>query len=203
MSQLKHRLVLALLLFSVALVPGFWATRLCANDVRTLLHLACPDNAQRSVTCEATEPRHLRIEIANADLLQADGSGPVRRLDLNAVGLIWLPSALLLACGLAAPGSLIRKSTLVILGQFALQSCFALTLAFTVWEESAAIGLARLGPQMRTAASLAAGFMQNELTLALVLFAGGWALLAPPTVGVAQARALRFQTKAGGAKGHN
>jgi len=85
----------------------------------------------------------MRIVIVNRALLNPDGSGPVRNLDL---GFGFLPTALLLALILATPISLRRRGWALFLGFLCMHFLILLSLNFIIWNESMEISLVNLSP---------------------------------------------------------
>ena len=108
----------------------------------------------------------MRIVILNRALMARDGSGPVRNLDVNPVGLIWVPVALLGALVFMAPASAARRATAAALGCGAQQVFVAAVLSFAVWHNSAEIGLGNLSPWLQATAPRVSGILLHQITFA-------------------------------------
>lgn len=88
----------------------------------------------------------VRVTVANRAILNPDGSGQVRYLDLFPFALVWQANALFVALALAVPGSWRRRSWAVPLGLVLIHLYLLLFLSFAIWNESRYVGLAVLGP---------------------------------------------------------
>ncbi len=95
-------------------------------------------------------PSMVRIEIANRRWLSADGSGPVRHLDLDVHGFAILPTILLIALVLATPLPMGKRIVSLLLGLLLLQLVVMGFLALAIWNESAQIGLVNIKPEWKT-----------------------------------------------------
>jgi len=94
----------------------------------------------------------VRVTVANRAILNPDGSGEVRYLDLFPFSLVWQASALFVALALAVPGSRRRRSWAVPLGLVLIHLYLLLFLSFAIWNESRYVGLAVLSPSMAVVA---------------------------------------------------
>lgn len=108
------------------------------------------DNDRRELSFETpgddSERREdTRVVIVNRRLMHADGSGPVRNLDMNASGF-WAATALLLALIFATPLRWRRRAVALILGLVGIHGFMLLFLGFCIWDESTEIGLVTLTP---------------------------------------------------------
>lgn len=163
------RFVVIYLIFSP---PWTGWDRIYGSFFRTLGGAVFHDNDQRELAFETpgkNSPRPLdtRIEIANRALLHADGSGPVRDFDLDARAFAWDPMALLAALILATAIPWRRKLRALLWGALSLQAVILLFLAFSIWNESAQIGLGHLTPFWQSAADAATDFIVTQTRLAL------------------------------------
>lgn len=91
----------------------------------------------------AETPEDIRVVIVNQALLNADGSGPVRNLD---VGFGWQPVALLLALILSTPIPWKRRGWALLWELLSLHCLLFLCLKFFIWDESSEILLTTISP---------------------------------------------------------
>jgi hypothetical protein len=89
---------------------------------------------------------YTRVVIVNPALMQPDGSGPVRNLDIGMRGFGSTPLALLAGLILASPISWQRRGKALLWGIFWQQLLVFLTLGYCIWLDSAEIGLISLSP---------------------------------------------------------
>jgi len=92
---------------------------------------------------DSKQPFDTRIAIVNRALKRADGSVPVRNVDVE---FGWQPVALLLALILATPVSWRRRGWAVFWGLLGYHCFLLLSLDFVIWAESAEISLVTLTP---------------------------------------------------------
>ncbi len=97
-----------------------------------------------------TLPSMVRIEIANRRWLSADGSGPVRHLDLDVHGFALLPTMLLIALVFATPLPTNKRIVSLVSGLLLMQLVVIGFLALAIWNESAQIGLVNINPEWKT-----------------------------------------------------
>ena len=98
-------------------------------------------------TAEGTDhPLSTRVVIANKNMMNADGSGPVRNLDLDALTFAWKPTALFLALAIATPIPWRRRWRALLWGMPCVQAFILLFLAFCIWNESTEVLLVTLTP---------------------------------------------------------
>lgn len=109
---------------------------------------------------EPPHPGYTRIEIVNRRLMHADGSGPVRNLDLDPLGFGWKPTALVLALVAATPIAWRRRWRALLWGFACIQVIVLCFLAFRIWYESAEVALVTFTPFWKNAAD---GF--NDLVI--------------------------------------
>ncbi len=106
----------------------------------------------------------LRVVIVNSALMNADGSGPVRNLD---VGIDQRGLALLVALILATPVSRTRRGWTIFWGAISIHGAMLLILNFLIWRESAEIGLVTLPPFWKAAADTIRGIAIEQIDLGL------------------------------------
>lgn len=107
----------------------------------------------REIRFIVQDAHETRIEIANRRLLHADGSGPVRNVDLSAYALLWRPTSLFLALVLAAPLSLRVRLPAVGLGAALLIAVLWFTVGYVLWNESTEVALHTLSGAWKTIAN--------------------------------------------------
>lgn len=108
---------------------------------RTIVtHTLAGSNGTREVSVATPEGgaqvADFRLEIINRSLMNADGSGPVRNLDLNVAQIEMRPIALLFALFFATPISGKRRAYLFAIGVVLLQVGIHATLSICIWRES-------------------------------------------------------------------
>lgn len=87
---------------------------------------------------------YTRVVIVNPALMKADGSGPVRNLDIGTRGFGTTSLALLAGLILASPVSWSRRGRALLWGIFWHQVLVFLTLGYCIWLDSTEVGLASL-----------------------------------------------------------
>jgi len=90
----------------------------------------------------------LRVEIFDRRLAAADGSGPVRLVDLDAAAFWWLPTALLAALLLASPVPWRDRVARFLPAQACLQAVLLALLAVVIWRESGQLSAADGSPAL-------------------------------------------------------
>jgi exosortase/archaeosortase family protein len=132
----------------------------------------------REVSFVAQDAHETRMEIVNRRLMNSDGSGPVRDVDLSAYVLLWRPTSLFLAMVLAAPFS--RRVRLVALGVGALGilAMLWLTVDFVLWNESTEVSLHALSSTWKAVTNGVQETLLAVLSLAVPLAVALGALLA-------------------------
>jgi hypothetical protein len=113
------------------------------------------DNGPRDVVFldhprNAALPTMIRIEIANRQMLGADGSGPVRHLDLDVQGFALMPTILLISLILATPFATGSRILTLLFGCLIMQLVVIGFLGMAIWIDSAEIGLAKIPPEWKT-----------------------------------------------------
>jgi hypothetical protein len=113
-----------------------------------------------------------RIVIVNRGLMQADGSGPVRNLDLNLGHSELSAIALLVALLVATPLSWRRRGWSLLIGLIALQTCLLGILSLHIWRESAEVLLVTLSPSLKALTSVlqAASTEQSQIALPVLIW---------------------------------
>lgn len=107
-------------------------------------------------------PDYTRIEIVNRALMHEDGSGPVRDFDVDAIGFGWRQTALLLALIVATPLPWRRRGWALLWGLVCLHAFILIFLGFSIWDESAEVGLVTFSPWWKQIADGARDFMLWE-----------------------------------------
>jgi len=130
--------------------------------------------------CEVTvenlrDPGHAaadtRLVIVNPQLMTPAGSGPVRNLDFNSVRLGWYPTALFVALVLATPASFRRRFWTIVAGLVAVHGYALAVLAFSVWNESAAVSLVSRPTGWQPVSDRLQQALLNQLSLAVPVIA--------------------------------
>lgn len=136
-----------LLLFGLSLIPWPGLPAVCGSYFRAVGQLAFASKAgPRSLEFEPHEGHETRIVIVNRELMHADGSGPVRNLDLDSFNFTWRPASLFLALILASPVSWPRRTSAMVAGGVCLQMFLLFVLGFAIWNQSTEVGLVSLSP---------------------------------------------------------
>jgi exosortase/archaeosortase family protein len=154
------------LVFVLLGMPWPGVTGLCRDAFRGIGALAftTPKGA-REVIFESRGAHDTRIEIANRRLMNADGSGPVRDLDLDDFSVLWRPIWLVIALIAATPMPLRQRLRALCLGGACLGGYVLLTLKFVIWNESTEVSLNTLPPFWKGIA----GDAQSDLLVGLGL----------------------------------
>jgi hypothetical protein len=126
--------------------------------VQTLGNLAFGGTCgEREIDFERiTTPEHphlMRMVIVNRALMNADGSGPVRNLDLDIPGLVAQPLALLAALILSTPVPGRRRWMALFWGLVWEHVIVLSFIGFCIWIESSGISLAVIQPFWKTGLS--------------------------------------------------
>lgn len=87
-----------------------------------------------------------RIELANRDLVDHEGKGPVRYMELDTRGVGWVPTALLLSLVLATPVPWRRRGWALLWGLLAVHAYILFSLAIYIWNSSTELSLVMLTP---------------------------------------------------------
>ena len=126
------------------------------------------DDGRRELSFEtpgadSPRPDDTRVVIVNKALMNPDGSGPVRNLD---VGFGWQAVALLLALIFATPIPWKRKAWALVWGLLGIHCFLLLFLALCIWTESAEISLVVLSPFWKAIAIAVQEVLKGQLDLA-------------------------------------
>jgi hypothetical protein len=132
-----------------------------ANDGRRELNFI---TAQDTV-----HPLYTRIEIVNREMIHADGSGPVRNLDIDARAFGWKPTALFLALVIATPVPWRRRWRALLWGALCVQLFILLFLGFCIWDESAEVSLVTLEPFWKQIIDGTRAFAVSQYAMAIPL----------------------------------
>ena len=102
--------------------------------------LLCGATPERAVSFapenEVSGPGRLRLLIVQPERMAPDGSGPVRRLDFNALDVGWRPTALVLALGAAVSLPWRRRCRVMALGVAAVHAYALGALGSAIWNEA-------------------------------------------------------------------
>lgn len=162
-------LVRFVLLFALLAAPWPGVKSATGGYFRALCRLVfSADDGRRELSFEtpgadSPRPDDTRIVIVNKALMNPDGSGPVRNLD---VGFGWQAVALLLALILATPIPGKRKAWALVWGLLGIQCFLLLFLAFCIWTESAEISLVVLSPFWKATATGVQEAVRDQFNLA-------------------------------------
>ena len=110
---------------------------------------------------------YTRIVIVNPAKMKADGSGPVRNLDLDTRAFAWMPLGLLLSLILATPLPWKRRRRAFLWGCVFQQAFVILALGFCIWNESTEVGLVSLSAAGKEAAMAVKSLLAGQLVLAV------------------------------------
>jgi len=105
--------------------------------------------------------------IVNPAMMKADGSGPVRHLDMDTRAFGWKPLFLLFALVLATPLPLGRRMSALLWGSLCQQGFVMLALGFCIWQESSEIGLVSLSAADKEAAMGVRSLLTGQLAVAV------------------------------------
>jgi hypothetical protein len=156
-----------LLLFSLSLIPWPGLPAACGSYFRAAGRLAfASDSGPRSLEFEPHEAHDSRVVIVNRALMQPDGSGPVRNLDLDSFAFTWRPVSLLLALILASPVSWPRRAWALMVGGICLQVFLLFILGFAIWNQSTEVSLVSLTPFWKETAENISQVLVRQLNIA-------------------------------------
>jgi hypothetical protein len=114
-------------------------------------------SGSREISTEILQPAvhgsDFRFTIVNRDLMNSDGSGPVRNLDLSVAQTEMRPMAFLFALIFATPLAWKKRAGYFVAGAVLLQAVILGILSFCLWRESMELLLAPDSPSVKTAAS--------------------------------------------------
>jgi hypothetical protein len=115
-------------------------------------------NAHRAMSFaflkDPQRPFDARITIVNPELLNPDGSGPVRHLDFDTRVICWNPCVLLIALIFASPVSWKRRWRALAFGLPVLVIAIFCFFQFCLWDESSEIGLVVINPFWKTVVTM-------------------------------------------------
>jgi len=160
-----------LLFFGLSLVPWPGLPAACNGYFRAVNRLVFESKSgPRSLEFGPNEAHDTRIVIINRKLMQPDGSGPVRNLDLDSFNFMWRPVSVLLALILASPVSWPRRVWALVVGGVCLQLFLLFVLGFAIWEESTDVALVSLSPFWKQAAGNMTHVLVGQLNIAAPFF---------------------------------
>jgi len=119
------------------------------------------------------------ITIANRTLLAADGSGPIRNVDLPN-STFWHATALLIALSLATPGRWLPRLLAATIGFLAVQAFVAGIVSFALWNEGRFVGLSQISPAWEGNTDRMETILTEQVTLVVPVvawLAGLWPIL--------------------------
>jgi hypothetical protein len=145
------RYFLFTLLLSIALPLLF--SDVFEGGIAVIGHAFVKDTPYCSISFEmSNDPAHplnARISIVNPLLLKADGSGPVRNLDFDALGIFWSPVALMISLFLSSPSAWKKRSIGILTGILLMAPALYLYMRFLIWDESSYLELTKVSTQWR------------------------------------------------------
>jgi hypothetical protein len=118
-----------------------------------------------------------RITLANRDLLDHTGSGSARILQLDARGIGWVPTALLVALILATPIPWRRRGWALFWGLLSVHVFILFSLGIYIWDESTELSLVALTPFWKTVADGLEETLITQLGASFVVPALIWILV--------------------------
>jgi hypothetical protein len=168
------------LLYLVLVIPWPGWERIYGNGFRAVGRiLFASKSGLRELTFgplgQAPHPWYTRIVIVNRNMIHADGSGPVRNFDLDALAFGWKPAALLLALVVATPISWRRRGWALLWGLLAIHAIILLFLGFSIWNESTEVSLVVLSPFWKQTADAIKDFVLSQYSVVMPLVA--WILV--------------------------
>ncbi len=174
--------VVALVLYGVFTLAWDGFGKFYAGCFRaTLRATLISDSGLREIDIPSEQPKAevSQVVIANRNLLAADGSGPVRNVNLpNAT--FWQATALLFALSLATPRRWPQRILATLVGFLIVQAFIAATVSFAVWNESRHVGLAAIDPGWETNADRLQAILSEQACLlvpVIAWLAGLWTIL--------------------------
>ena len=144
------------LLFAIFVAPWPGLDRVeaaCIQSIATQVFGGTHGNREVSFEEIPGQPGRTRAVIVNRALLNSDGSGPVRNLDLDLDRLVIRPLAVLLALILVTPVPWRRRVRSIVVSLVVLFVCLFALFGFCLWLESAELMLVNLGQVSKTLAS--------------------------------------------------
>jgi len=142
-------------LFAIFVAPWPGAGRVeavCLRYVATQAFGGVHGNREISFEENLGRAEQTRAVIVNRALLNSDGSGPVRNVDIDLDNLVLRPLAVLLALILATPIPWRRRGWAVLSGVAVLFVCLGALLGLCLWVESAELALVDLSGVRKTVA---------------------------------------------------
>jgi len=156
-----------LILFGLALVPWPRLPAACGGYFRAVGQWVFDSKTgPRSLGFEPREAHDTRIVIINRKLMQPDGSGPVRNLEVDSFDFTWRPVSLLLALILASPVSWPRRAWALAVGGVCLQGFLLFVLGFAIWNQSSEVALVTFSPFWKQAAENISHVLVGQLNIA-------------------------------------
>jgi hypothetical protein len=144
------------------------------------------DGGRRMIRFDAAQTDHPSIDtsitIADRGRTNPGGRSPARVLWLDARSVGWIPTALFVALTAASPVPWKRRCLALVPGLLLVQGFILLSVGCYIWDESAALGIATIGPFWKLIADgleetlvtqLGASFVAPALIWVLVTFRAG------------------------------
>jgi len=101
------------------------------------------------ISRDPAHPLNARFSIVNQCLLNPDGSGPIRNLDFDALGVFWSPVVLMISLFLSSPFSRKKRLVWILWGLVLMAAALYLYMRFLIWDESSYIELTVVPPDWR------------------------------------------------------
>jgi len=136
-------------------------------------------NQEREVAFESPDPggsdSHLRVVIVNPALMKADGSGPVRNVDIGTWGFGVGPLSLLASLVFASPVPWSRRGRILVSVVLIHQALVFTVLGYCIWIESSEVDLVSFSPTTKHIAIQLKNALAGSMSLAIPLVA--WAVI--------------------------
>jgi len=151
-NRTRHPQVRFFIQFAIVFSVGFAAawlgiaqpTGACFRTIGTLVFSS--QTGPREVDFERQSDRETNIVIVNRALMNADGSGPVRNLNVKTRNFVWWPLCFYVALVSASPLSRRQRVWSLASGVLIMLGMMMLLLNFTIWDNSTEVALVWLSP---------------------------------------------------------
>jgi len=118
-----------------------------------------------------------QIVLANRELLDAQGHGPVRVLGIDSRSIGWIPTALTLSLILASPVPWKRKGISFIYGLLLIQIYILFVIAIFIWNQSTLLQLLTFSPFLKTIADALEYTLVNQMGAGFTAAVAIWILV--------------------------
>jgi len=180
-------LLVCVFLYGLLIVPWPGWNRAYARYFCAMGSVFYPDGGgRRLIRFAVARTEHPSIDtsitIADRGRTNPGGRSPASVLWLDARSVGWIPTALFAALTVASPVSWRRRGLALVLGLLLVQAFILLSVGCYIWDESAALGVATIGPFWKVVADgleetlvtqLGASFVAPALIWAIVTFRSG------------------------------